>query len=86
MTEEMQVARPKGVAQTTVSAAATAPGLPPMQRRDAASQQAVVEPRGPGRPKIADPFDVLRQVAALLKTTDKNNRRMILETLRDLTE
>ena len=74
MTEEMQVARPKGV--------------PAMHIPEQASkvQQPQPEPRRPGRPSIADPFDVLRQVAALLKTTDKNNRRMILETLRDLTE
>lgn len=86
MTEEMQVARPKGAPRPEHE-------LPPMQSRDAtlrAEAEALIraqsEPRGPGRPKIADPFDVLRQVAALLKTTDKNSRRMILETLRDLTE
>jgi hypothetical protein len=78
MTEEMQVARPKCV---------------PRPEQDPTAHptvQAVMGPqpekRGPGRPSIADPFDVLRQVAALLKTTDKNSRRMILETLRDLTE
>lgn len=74
MTEEMQVARPKGVSPMHI---------PEQEPKVTHSQP---EPRGPGRPKIADPFDVLRQVAALLKTTDKNNRRMILETLRDLTE
>ena len=78
MTEEMQVARPKGVPRP-----AQEPTTHPTVR---AVMGPDPEPRGPGRPKIADPFDVLRQVAALLKTTDKNNRRMILETLRDLTE
>ena len=78
MAEEMQVARPKGV---------PAPVVQRHQMENTTSQTAAIaESRGPGRPKIADPFDVLRQVAALLKTTDKNNRRMILETLRDLTE
>ena len=77
MTEEMQVARPKGAPPRKEQIFALGPLAEPQQ---------ISEPRGPGRPKIADPFDVLRQVAALLKTTDKNSRRMILETLRDLTE
>jgi len=77
MTEEMQVARPKGV---------PAPKPDPLAAQLAQDARLLPEPRRPGRPSIADPFDVLRQVAALLKTTDKNNRRMILETLRDLTE
>lgn len=81
MTEEMQVARPKGVAPRAVGTGPNAGATVPLEQ---AGMQP--EPRGPGRPKIADPFDVLRQVAALLKTTDKNSRRMILETLRDLTE
>jgi hypothetical protein len=76
MAEEMQVARPKGVPQQEPKFAQTV----------ATAVITAAEKRGPGRPSIADPFDVLRQVAALLKTTDTNSRRMILETLRDLTE
>ena len=82
MSEEMQVARPKGVPPRPQPE----PTDPRLAHGEKQPGPTPVEPRGPGRPKIADPFDVLRQVAALLKTTDKNSRRMILETLRDLTE
>lgn len=80
MTEEMRVARPKGTAQTAMPS----PAMPEPPAQTTAP--AHFEKRGPGRPSIADRFDVLRQVATLLKTTDKNSRREILETLRDLTE
>ena len=83
MTEEMQVARPKGVPAPQPSKHT---GLTAELADDVRARIAHEQRRGPGRPSIADPFDVLRQVAALLKTTDKNSRRMILETLRDLTE